>query len=170
MEQNMERLLYLYASYSNQMRNDSICSIVCYQPILHRNGCQKKLSAKEIALKAAYPYDMPDALRFDSTGMKLVNNYLPEVQKALNRLGPHAAYLKSYHFDHFINKYISPKIDSIVTAYGRHYIDLGKNMMALPDTFEFYMDYTHTTPAGNQFIAEQIAQPIIVHFSPGAKK
>ncbi|MCW5906373.1 MAG: hypothetical protein KIS94_00800 [Chitinophagales bacterium] len=47
MVQNMNRQLELYASYSNQLKHDSVFSVVCYQPILHRYGGQKKLSNKE---------------------------------------------------------------------------------------------------------------------------
>lgn len=109
-------------------------------------------------------YDKPNLIMYDSLSMVITNASLP-LQHAINSLGDKRAYLRAYHYRYFINNYISPAIDSIVNSYDGTYIDLGREMTSLSETFEFYMDYTHTTPAANLFIANRIANAIIPRFS-----
>jgi hypothetical protein len=163
MEKNLEKQMRLYATYERILQGDSVFSVVCYQPILDRGGMQKQLSDKEKKIKAFLNYQEPESMSYDSVLMKISGNYPQDLQNAFNKLGSERAYLKTYHYDYFINAYISPTIDSIVRSHGGVYIDLGEKMTRLGPDVEFYMDYTHTTPFGNQFIAEQIAEPIATH-------
>lgn len=173
MEKNMQKQLWLISSYENQLKHDGVYSIFCYQPILARMGAQKKLSKKELAI---YNYiaqsenngDRPlPKLAYDSVFMKYVQDYSPELIAAVNKTGNCKYYLKQYYHQYFINQYISPAIDSIVNSYGASYIDIGQRMVSLSDSIDFYVDYTHTTPYGNEFIANLMANEVERHLEAG---
>jgi hypothetical protein len=162
LRRNMEKQFWLIASYENQLRHDSVYSIFCFQPILARQGGQKKLSRKETALRDYIHDDKPEMpFIYDSIFMKNIAGLPDDLVRAVNHTGPQKNNLIKYYHRYFINDYISPITDSIVRSYGGAYIDLGKAMMPLPGSVEVYMDYTHTTPYGNQFIAEQMAAAVI---------
>ncbi len=165
MRKNMQKLFWLIASYENQLKLDSVYSIFCFQPILARMDKQKKLSKKEQAIKDFLNADAPEEAIISTldSNMHIVGNISPHLQAAFNYTGESRYFISSYNHKYFLNDYVSPTIDSIVRTYGGAYIDLGAKLVALSDSVEVYMDYTHTTPYGNQFIAEQIAKEISVY-------
>ena len=166
MEKNMQKQLWLISSYENQLKHDGVYSIFCYQPELIRKGAQKKLSFKEEKmleyLNTTDDYgDKPlPLLAYDSVFMKYVQGYSPDLIHAANNTGASKYYIRSYYHKYFINNYISPAIDSIAKLYGGDYVDIGQQMMGISDSVEFYVDYTHTTPYGNEFIAKIMAERV----------
>jgi hypothetical protein len=99
-------------------------------------------------------------MSYDSLFLGKIQGCSQDLVDAFSRSGQAKYFVKEYYHSFFINDYISPAIDSTVQSYGGAYIDLGRAMTGLPGSVEFYMDYTHTTPAGNQFIAEQMADKV----------
>lgn len=170
LKKNIEKQLWLINSWEKQLKNDGVHSIFCFQPILVREGSQKPLSDKEKELKSFLDQDGPlDPFAYDSVTMKIEN--LPEeIQSAMKKSGDARCHIKNYYHKVFINDYISPAIDSMVTVQGGDYIDLGKKMIGLPSWFEFFMDYCHTTPKANAFIADEITQKVVNYLESASKK
>ena len=63
--------------------------------------------------------------------------------------------------EHFVDDYFSSKTDSVVTSYGADFIDFNKQIIQLGNDKEFYVDYCHLTPFGNDFIATTLEQKVL---------
>jgi hypothetical protein len=166
MKANMSKQLWLISSYENQLKHDGIYSIFCLQPMLARETNQKKLSVKEVTmLNQLNKLDMENiALKVDVSLILGKNNSdAQQLIECFNQSGESRYYVRKYNNTFFINDYISPAIDSIIKLYDASYIDLGSKMTNIPDNVEFYLDYTHTTPFGNQFIAEEMAKEVYIY-------
>jgi hypothetical protein len=127
--------------------------------MLARSGKQKQLSPHESKLRNILTNTNPDydnRADMDSFVMVL-RGFSKPLRDSILKMGDAKFFIKRYCNEHFINDCISPAIDSIVQANGGEYIDINAEMVGMPATVEFYMDYCHTTPYGNRFIAEQLA-------------
>jgi hypothetical protein len=157
----LNKQMWLYDSFGKQLKKDSVYWICCYQPILDRRTFQKKLSEKELVMRNFLAEDRPDKpYRFDSLIMEIKEEFEPGLRAVFNKMGAQKYFLTKYHNTYFINSHISPTIDSIVRLNEGSYVDIGKEMQQLPASTEFYLDYTHTTPAGNLFIAKCLAAQV----------
>lgn len=158
LKQSSEEFLWHVSSYFNQLKHDQVYGIFCFQPVLSRKGFQKKLSDKEKAMYDFLDYDKPNQIYAPDNISQL--NLPKSLQDSLIKIGSYSAFIKKYVNEHFINEYISPALDSTITSHGGLYIDLGERMKILDKNLEFYMDYTHTTPAGNEFIAKEMMKGV----------
>ena len=72
------------------------------------------------------------------------------------KTGQLANIIPAFYYD----RYFSGHVDSIVTSTGNDFIDMNKEITALSDTTEFYVDYCHLTPFGNEFTAQKLSEHI----------
>jgi lysophospholipase L1-like esterase len=61
---------------------------------------------------------------------------------------------------YFFDDYLSAAIKKTAEEFGVPYIDMNAEIANLGPEVEFYTDYCHLTPAGNQRVAEILARSI----------
>ena len=160
---NMQKMLWLINAYERQMQDDHVLSIFCIQPLLVRREAQKPLSPLELNLRSVFEKKnsfhvntIADSVAIqpyiDSYSQQLPSDLLA----ALDRIGCNKFKLPDYIARTF-EDYLSPAVDSIVSSHDGRFIDMGKQMKNISADHEFYVDYCHMTPYGNQFVAAQMA-------------
>jgi hypothetical protein len=159
MNDNWNKELWLIKSYEQQLASDSVYSIFCLQPMLERYYQQKPLSKLEQQLLTA-------CLNFSDTHITLdsllisINNKPADALNAYYQLGNGLPFLRQYYMQYYINQTQSPTLNEVVQQFGGDYIDMNAEMKNIPADKEFYVDYCHMTPYGNQFVAEQFAERV----------
>lgn len=155
-----KKMLWLIRSYERQLNEDGVYSIFCLQPLLKRKNDQKQLSPTEERFRNFLDKKITVA---DTINM---SHYLnestkldPEYKKMASEVGIDKYWLFRLSNAYFFNDY-SLLLDSVVTANGGAYIDINKSMRGLGADKEFYVDYCHLTPFGNEFVAEQLARKV----------
>ena len=129
---NCQPLLWVISAYENQLRQDSVFSIFCLQPMLSRRSPQKQLSPVERRLRAT----------IEGRGV---------VQK--DPAGDGGVF-------QFWDEYLAHRVDSVVVHNGGTFMDMNKDIAGLEANKEFYMDYCHMTPLGNKFVAKMLAEKV----------
>ena len=159
-----QTLIWLIASYEQQLKQDNVHSIFVLQPMLRRLATQKNLSLLE------------KKLLDDSQKNSLIDVNDPEIHKKieergvssyLHPLGTKMDALSNIMFAYYFDRYFSAHVDSIVRSYGNDYIDLNKEIVTLSDTTEFFVDYCHLTPFGNEFVAQKISDQVVMFINGG---
>jgi hypothetical protein len=155
LERNMKKQLWLIQSYEWQLAHDSVCSIFVLQPTLARMDKQKKLSPIEQQLYHELFKNQVDSTNLTGMDSLILNVRIADksLVAAINSMGYARYFIPRYYQRYFIGGYISPTIDSIVRTTGGVYIDVNKQIESLPATTEFYVDYCHLTPTGNEYVA-----------------
>jgi hypothetical protein len=62
---------------------------------------------------------------------------------------------------HFFDDYLSGALAKTAAEFGVPYVDMNAEIALLGPEVEFYTDYCHLTPAGNQRVAEILARKIL---------
>jgi hypothetical protein len=62
---------------------------------------------------------------------------------------------------YFFDDYLSDAIQERVERAGYHYLDMGREIEGLDDSFQFYTDYCHLTVDANEFIAKRMGDFIL---------
>ena len=162
MSKPSKKIMWLIASYEKQLYTDGVYSIFCLQPMLKRVGDQKELSANETRFRSFLEkkVTIADTINVQSTISQMLKSN-PEYRPVLNELGVDKYWIGGLIDAYFFNDF-SPLLDSVVTTNGGAYIDMNKTVKGMGADKEFYVDYCHLTPFGNQFVAEQMAQKVDV--------
>ena len=147
-----KKMRWLITSYQRQLRADGVYSIFCLQPTLQRRVYQKNLTTTELRLRSflekVTAADTLKMLRkFDE--QRQLNTLTNTVW---NKIGVDKYYREILKRQYTYNE-ISPLLDSISTANGAGYVDVNKALTGLGADKEFYTDYCHLTPLGNEFVA-----------------
>ena len=94
--------------------------------------------------------------------MEQYKKNLSSADKALlEKIGLNVYWMKILHNQYFPNS-LATVLDSIVRAQGGNFVDVNKAMTGMGKDKEFYVDYCHLTPFGNQFVAEQLEKEVAV--------
>lgn len=157
------KILWMIASYEEQLKQDGVASIFCLQPTLQRELGQKQLSDRE---KRMYDFmykgnDLTLKKKACLLSMlPMLEKELPEIRTAHERLGIDVL----CHTDRMTNGYgpafIAPVIDSIVRDHGGAFVDIGSRITRLDRLFEFFTDYCHLTAKANTYVAEMLVPEI----------
>ncbi len=149
--------LWSINAYENQLKSDNVYSVFVLQPLLHRTVFQKKLTLLEKRLlkndQKSNLMDMTDPAVRKNIAEFSGNNYI-------NFLGSKMPQFLNIVSGYYYDRYFSARADSIVTGNGMCFIDMNKEIVSLPDTTEFYVDYCHLTPFGNEFTAQKLLAPV----------
>jgi lysophospholipase L1-like esterase len=62
---------------------------------------------------------------------------------------------------YFYDDYLSAAIQKTAERFGVPYVDMNAEIAGLGPEVEFYTDYCHLTPEGNQRVAEVLARKIL---------
>jgi hypothetical protein len=164
--QNLQKMLWLINSYETQLETDNVYSVFCIQPLLLRNEAQKQLSPLEVKLRSViekthtmYIVTVADSVAFQPSVESFLKKLPGSLANIVKKMDNNKFKIQEYAALVF-NDYLSPKVDSIVRLHNGTFIDMGKQMTGLTVEQEFYVDYCHMTPFGNQFVAEQMANAI----------
>jgi hypothetical protein len=134
-EHNAERLLQILRQYFAVLKTDKQRTLFVLQPLLGRTKVNKKLSETERKLAAVM---VPAA----------ADSRTPVDENAL---------LLAYFYD----DYLSDAFRTTAEQFGIPYVDLNAEIGGLGPDVEFYTDYCHLTPQGNQLVAEILARQIL---------
>lgn len=160
LEKSTEKQFWLIKSYENQLAQDGVFSVYCLQPTLTRKGKQKDLHPTEQKLLAQLHEDAPyNRLLFDSLLIDLLR-WPENVKPVLAAMGDAKCFMPQYYYKHFINDYISPNIDSIVTKAGGRYVDMNTRLDTMGAQTFFYVDHCHLTVKGNEYVANILAEEV----------
>jgi lysophospholipase L1-like esterase len=133
--QNSERLLQILRQYFAVVKTDGQRTLFVLQPLLGRTRVNKRLSKTERQFAALM---VPAA----------ADSRTPLDENVL---------LIAYFFD----DYLSAAFHKTADKFGVPYLDMNDEIAGLGPDFEFYTDYCHLTPAGNQRVAEILARKIL---------
>lgn len=161
---NSKDFLWLINSYESQLRSDSVYSVFCLQPILSRREHQKQLSALETKIRGNIERNNVKRAALNSS---LLNNAQTSGRGNLydTLTGLKKYYIESYLHAYYYDEYLSPHIDSLVRHYGGSYIDVNERITQLKSTDEFYVDYCHLTPSGNEFVADLLLDKVEIYLA-----
>ena len=134
-EQNAERLLQILRQYFAVVKTDKQRTLFVLQPLLGRTKVNKKLSETEQKFAAVM---VPAA----------ADSRTPIDENAL---------LLAYFYD----DYLSDAFRKTAKEFDIPYVDLNAEIAGLGSDVEFYTDYCHLTPKGNQLVAEILARRIL---------
>jgi lysophospholipase L1-like esterase len=134
-ERNAERLLQILRQYFAVLKTDGQRSLFVLQPLLGRTKVNKRLSETERQFAAVM---VPAA----------ADSRTPLDENAL---------LLAYFYD----DYLSAAFGKTAQQFGVPYLDMNAEIAGLGPDVEFYTDYCHLTPAGNQRVAEILARAIL---------
>lgn len=158
-----KKLLWLIDSYERQLRADGVYSIFCLQPMLRRRIYQKELSVTEQRFRTFLErVTIGDTLNLKANPGefgKLFNDQQLADQMGVDKYWVNVL-IQEYMFNDFSNVF-----DSIVTVNGGTYLDINKAMTGLGGDKEFYVDYCHLTPFGNQFVAELLLKKVALYIA-----
>jgi hypothetical protein len=130
-----DRLLQIVRQYFAVLKADHMRCLFVLQPLLLRRGVNKHLSPIE--------RDFTSVL-------------VPGGSSSAAGLGDEALLL-SYFYDDFL----SAALKDLAGRFGIEYIDMNSEIAQLGPDVEFYTDYCHLTPQGNQYVAGVLASAII---------
>ena len=133
--QNAQRLLQILRQYFAVLKTDGQRALFVLQPLLGRTKVNKRLSPTERQLAAVMVPASADS-----------RTVLDE-----------NALLLAYFFDDFL----SPAFEKTAREFGIPFIDMNAEIAGLGPDVEFYTDYCHLTPEGNQRVAEILARAIV---------
>lgn len=136
-QHNADRLLQILRQYFAVLKTDGQRSLFVLQPLLARTRVNKRLSDIERRLAAVMVPASADS------GTPLDENAL----------------LLAYFYD----GYLSAAFAKTAKEFGVAYLDLNAEIAGLGPDFEFYTDYCHLTPQGNQRVAEILARKILAN-------
>jgi lysophospholipase L1-like esterase len=134
-QQNAERLLQIVRQYFAVLKTDSQRSLFVLQPLLGRSKVNKRLSETERRFAAVM---------------------VPAAADAKTPLDDNALILT-----HFFDDYLSGALAKTAAQFGVPYVDMNAEIAQLGPEVEFYTDYCHLTPEGNQRVAEILARKIL---------
>jgi lysophospholipase L1-like esterase len=134
-QRNAERLLQILRQYFSVLKTDGQRSLFVLQPLLGRTKVNKRLSDTERQFAAVM---VPAA----------ADSRTPLDENAL---------LLTYFFD----DYLSAAFSKTAQQFGVQYLDMNAEIAGLGPDVEFYTDYCHLTPQGNQRVAEILARAIL---------
>lgn len=134
-EHNAERLLQILRQYFAVLKTDKQRTLFVLQPLLGRTKVNKKLSQTERNFAAVM---VPAA----------ADSRTPIDENAL---------LLAYFYD----DYLSDAFRKTAEQFGVPYVDMNAEISGLGPDFEFYTDYCHLTPQGNERVAEILARKIL---------
>jgi lysophospholipase L1-like esterase len=143
-QRNADRLLQILRQYFAVLKTDGQRAFFVLQPLLGRARVNKRLSETERQFAAVM---VPAA----------ADSKTPLEENAL---------LLAYFFD----DYLSAAIKKTAERFGVSYIDMNAEISGLGPEVEFYTDYCHLTPEGNQRVAEILARSILASPSGSASK
>jgi len=133
--QNADRILQVLREYFAVLKADHTRSLFVLQPLLHRLKVNKRLSPIEQQLAAVMvPTGSDSSAPLDEPAIVLM---------------------------YFFDDYLSSAFKETARQFGVDYIDMNAEIASLGPETEFYTDYCHLTPAGNQFLAEALARWIL---------
>ncbi|HLP18842.1 MAG TPA: hypothetical protein VK174_01000 [Chitinophagales bacterium] len=156
-----DRFLYAVDSYLRQLRADSVYSIFCIQPMLSNRGCQKQLSRLELKMrKHLEKVTVADTIIAAATlpliKEKISAGYLNPMLKAGKARYEAGTYCKAF----FYQQYLAPRIDTLAKKHGHSFMDIASYLKEMGADKEFYTDYCHLTPYGNEFVAGLMANEV----------
>jgi lysophospholipase L1-like esterase len=134
-EHNAERLLQILRQYFAVLKTDKQRTLFVLQPLLGRTKINKRLSEIERRFAAVM---VPAA----------ADSRTPIDENAL---------LLAYFYD----DYLSAAFHKTADEFGVPYVDMNAEIAGLGPDFEFYTDYCHLTPQGNERVAEILAGKIL---------
>jgi lysophospholipase L1-like esterase len=134
-EQNAELLLQIVRQYFAVLKTDKQRVLFVLQPLLGRTKVNKRLSEIERRLAAVM---VPAA----------ADSRTPIDENAL---------LLAYFYD----DYLSAAFHKTADEFRVPYVDMNAEITELGPDFEFYTDYCHLTPQGNERVAEILARKIL---------
>jgi lysophospholipase L1-like esterase len=134
-EHNAERLLQILRQYFAVVKTDKQRTLFVLQPLLGRTKVNKQLSETERKFAAVM---VPAA----------ADSRTPIDENAL---------LLAYFYDDFL----SAAFQKTAEGFGVPYVDMNREIAGLGPDVEFYTDYCHLTPQGNQRVAEILARKIL---------
>ncbi|HWB63829.1 MAG TPA: hypothetical protein VG603_09985 [Chitinophagales bacterium] len=158
------KLLWLVASYEKQLNADGVYSVFCLQPTLQRRENQKQLSPLELKFRNK----LETVTVVDTVNIKanieqlipgIINNSGLTFDSLRKEMGLSIYGIKNLNGAFLLND-MSPVFDSLITANGGAYVDVNKKMNDMGSDKEFYTDYCHLTPYGNQFVAELLLKKV----------
>ena len=155
---NSQKLLWLYYSYLQQLKNDSVFAIVSLQPMLERREMNKKLSPLELKFR-----NIIERREFQDAYNSFNDIITNEDNKYVSGAGNEKYNIVNFMDAFFFDKYFSEKLGDEVNRAGFPYIDVGKEIENMDADKEFFVDYCHTTPYGNQVIAKLFAHSVSEH-------
>jgi hypothetical protein len=134
-QQNAERLLQIVRQYFAVLKTDDQRSLFVLQPLLGRSKVNKRLSETERRFAAVM---------------------VPAAADSKTPLDDNALILT-----HFFDDYLSGALAKTAAQFGVPYVDMNAEIAPLGPEVEFYTDYCHLTPEGNQRVAEILARKIL---------
>lgn len=155
---NAQTTLWAISAYERQMQADSVFSIRVLQPLLLRKGKQKELSK----LEKNFVQQLDKTMYLDSAALRLAKQNYGVLHEKITEV-----YKIGYGW--FFDEYLSHAEDSIVTLYGSIFIDMNEKITGLKSSDEFFVDYCHLTPFGNDFLAKQLVPAIDMFMKRNAK-
>jgi lysophospholipase L1-like esterase len=132
---NAQRLLEIVRQYFAVLQADKQRCLFVLQPLLGRTGVNKQLSETERRLAAVM---------------------VPAAADSRTPLDENALIL-TYFFDDDL----SAALGKAAAQFGVPYVDMNAEIAGLGPEVEFYTDYCHLTPDGNQRVAEILARKIL---------
>jgi lysophospholipase L1-like esterase len=154
-KRNSEKLIWCLASFENQLQTDGVLSLSVIQPLLRRKIAQKELSPLELGFLNDIQASERQSIANNLTNMSNSKlNYLK--QKLGSKINETANIMFGYYFD----DYFTNVADSLVKSHHGLFIDMNKRIKGLKANQEFYVDYCHLTPAGNEFVADQLVNDL----------
>jgi len=132
---NAERLLQILRQYFAVLKTDGQRSLFVLQPLLGRTRVNKRLSETERQFAAVM---------------------VPTTADSSTVLDENALLLAYFYDD-----YLSAAIQKTAERFGVPYVDMNAEIAGLGPEVEFYTDYCHLTPEGNQRVAEVLARKIL---------
>jgi hypothetical protein len=154
-----DKMLWLISSYERQLKTDGVYSIFCLQPTLRRRGYQKELSPTELRLRAS----LEKVTVADTINTRLAINSdkgLLLLYATIEPIIHQGVYWMPDMLSAYVFNQLSPVLDSTVSSNGGTYLDINKEMTGIKSEEEFYVDYCHLTPYGNEFVAEMLADKV----------
>jgi lysophospholipase L1-like esterase len=133
-EHNAERLLQILRQYFAVLKTDKQRTLFVLQPLLGRTKVNKKLSETERKFAAVM---------------------VPAAADSRTPIDENALLLAYFYDDH-----LSDAFRKTAEQFGIPYVDLNAEIAGLGPEFEFYTDYCHLTPKGNQLVADILARKI----------
>lgn len=133
-----ERFLQILDQYVAGLEADGVGLLFCFQPMLHRST-NKPLSKKE-----HYYRSLLNPAGYDTAEAE------PGIVDA-----------RTLWLKYFIDEYLSDAVGARMAAGGNRFLDFNREAQELPEGFELYVDYTHTTARGNRFIAERMSEAVL---------
>jgi len=134
---NADRFLQILRQYSATVRADDAKMVFVLQPMLLREGHNKRLSNIEQALAEVVPF-----------------------QRQSPELTARSMQVARYFFDDYLADAMAKSLEG-----SAEFIDLNEEIEELGPAFEMYTDYCHLTPEGNRYVAEVIGKRIAAQSS-----